>query len=112
MTHFAEAKYMKGQYTKHIMEMPNVVGVGIGYKESSGKMLDELCIIVLVRKKLPIEALPSSGIIPHELEGVKTDVVEVGDKGPGCNGRVDVQPFQDKGDYRPHDPRYGDGHKQ
>jgi hypothetical protein len=79
MIHFAEAKYMKSQYSKQIMEMPNVVGVGIGYKESSGKKLDELCIAVLVRKKLPIEALPASGLVPHELEGVKTDVVEVGD---------------------------------
>jgi hypothetical protein len=79
MTHFAEAKYMKAQYSKHIMEMPNVVGVGIGYKESSGKISDELCVTVLVRRKLPIEALPSSGIIPHELEGVTTDVIEVGD---------------------------------
>jgi hypothetical protein len=79
MTHFAEAKYMKSQYSKQIMGMPNVVGVGIGYKEASGKKLDELCITVLVRKKLPIEALPSSGLIPHELEGVKTDVIEVGE---------------------------------
>ncbi len=79
MTHFAEAKYMKGQYSRRIMKMPNVVGVGIGYKETSGKRLDELCITVLVRRKLPIEALPSSGLIPHELEGVKTDVIEVGE---------------------------------
>jgi hypothetical protein len=79
MAHFAEAKHMKSQYSQQIMELPNVVGVGIGYKLSSGKKLDELCIAVLVRKKLPIEALPSSGIIPHELEGVKTDVIEVGE---------------------------------
>jgi hypothetical protein len=79
MIHFAEAKYMKSQYSKRIMEMPNVVGVGVGYKVSSGKRLDELCVTVLVRRKLPIEALPSSGLIPHELEGVKTDVIEVGD---------------------------------
>jgi hypothetical protein len=79
MSHFAEAKYMKSQYSTHILGMPNVVGVGVGYKESSGKRLDELCITVLVRRKLPIEALPSSALIPHELEGVRTDVVEVGE---------------------------------
>jgi hypothetical protein len=79
MTHFAEAKYMKSQYSAQILGMPNVVGVGVGYKESSGKQLDELCVSVLVRRKLPIEALPSSGLIPHDLEGVRTDVIEVGE---------------------------------
>lgn len=79
MTHFAEAKYMKTRYSKTIMEKENVVGVGIGYKEASGKRLDELCITVMVRKKLPLEALPISALIPRELEGIKTDVIEVGD---------------------------------
>jgi hypothetical protein len=79
MTHFAEAKYMKGQYLQSIMEKPNVVGVGIGYKETSKERSDELCITVLVRRKLPVDALPSSALVPQELEGVMTDVVEVGD---------------------------------
>jgi hypothetical protein len=79
MTHFAEAKYMKGQYLQSIMEKPNVVGVGIGYKETSKLRSDELCITVLVRRKLPVDALPSAALVPQQLEGVKTDVVEVGD---------------------------------
>jgi len=79
MTHFAEAKYMKSQYLHSIMAKPNVVGVGIGYKEASKKRSEELCITVLVRRKLPVDALPPTALVPGELEGVKTDVIEVGD---------------------------------
>jgi hypothetical protein len=79
MTHFAEAKYMKGQYLQSIMEKPNVVGVGIGYKETSKKKSEDICITVLVRRKLPVDALQPKDLVPGELEGVLTDVIEVGE---------------------------------
>jgi hypothetical protein len=79
MTHFAEAKYMKRQYLQSIMAKPNVVGVGIGYKETSKKRSEDICITVLVRRKLPVAALPPTSLVPRELEGVVTDVIEVGD---------------------------------
>jgi len=79
MPHFAEVNDVKSRYLDLILEKTNVVGVGVGYKIRSGKRLDELCITVLVRKKLPNIALPASAPIPGELDGVMTDVVEAGD---------------------------------
>ena len=79
MTHFAEAKHMKGQYLHTIMAKPNVVGVGIGYKETAKERSEDICITVLVCKKLPIDALPPTALVPAEFKGVQTDVVEVGD---------------------------------
>jgi len=43
-----------------------------------GKETDRLCIRIYVRKKLPESMLRKDEIIPKELEGVCTDVVEVG----------------------------------
>ncbi len=58
--------------------MPNVVGVGIGYKKSAGKTLDELSLVTMVRTKVPESNLPAKSIIPTEFNGVRTDVIEVG----------------------------------
>ena len=52
--------------------------VGIGYKVKNGKQTCELAVICSVRKKLPIEEIPKKDLIPREIKGVKTDVIEVG----------------------------------
>jgi hypothetical protein len=56
-----------------------VVGLGTGYKISAGRRTEELCVVVLVRQKLPKTALPPGALIPKDLEGVPTDVVQVGE---------------------------------
>lgn len=62
-----------------VMEKPNVVGVGIGYKERRGRRSDELCIVVLVREKVPLAGLEPQALVPPVIEEVITDVVQVGD---------------------------------
>ncbi len=57
---------------------PNVVGVGVGRKFVRGKETDELSIAVSVIKKLPEASLRMEEIIPKEIEGIKTDVIETG----------------------------------
>jgi hypothetical protein len=58
--------------------LPNVVGVGIGYKKKDGKTLDELSLVTMVRNKISTTSLSKEAVIPEELGGVKTDVIEVG----------------------------------
>ena len=62
-----------------ILEKPNVVGVGIGYKVVGGQKTDQLCVVVLVRQKLPPAGLAPEALIPRQIDGVATDVVQVGD---------------------------------
>jgi hypothetical protein len=62
----------------HIMGKPNVIGVGIGYRERGGRIVDELCVIALVRRKLPASALRPDDLVPKQVGNVPTDVVEVG----------------------------------
>lgn len=56
----------------------NVVGVGVGYKESNGVLTDDVAVIVLVDQKKPLAALHTDDLIPRDLNGMKTDVIEVG----------------------------------
>jgi len=56
----------------------NVVGVGVGYKESNGVLTDDVAVVVLVEQKKPAAALQPEDMIPRDLNGLKTDVIEVG----------------------------------
>ncbi len=67
------------KYKKRLRELPNVNGVGVGFKHVSGRPTDGLSVVVFVRRKVDLQALSAGETIPEELEGLKTDVVEVGD---------------------------------
>lgn len=75
----AQAKALSGQ---SLMSQANVVGVGIGYRSTRGHVSDELSVVVMVRHKLPPAALSDHDMVPQELGGVRTDVIEVGDLRP------------------------------
>jgi len=62
-----------------LMSRENVVGVGLGEKESHGHKTGELSVVVLVRQKKPLVGLGPNAIVPKQVDDVKTDVVEVGD---------------------------------
>jgi hypothetical protein len=59
-----------------LMSIPGVQGMGVGCKSVGGKPTDELAIIFYVHKKLPLSELSANQLIPPEIEGIKTDVVE------------------------------------
>lgn len=73
-----EIRKVKNQYKKELMAIPNVIGVGTGYKNAKGLATDKACLVTLVRQKLPKSALSSSDLVPSEINGIKTDVIEVG----------------------------------
>jgi len=56
----------------------NIIGIGAGEKLKSGKATTEHAVRVYVAKKLPLEQLHRSERIPTEVDGVPTDVVEIG----------------------------------
>jgi hypothetical protein len=79
MTHLGEVRYIKGLYAERILGYPNVIGVGVAHKVRSERQMADLCIAVLVRRKLPMEALSPTQVIPKSYDGVITDVIEVGE---------------------------------
>jgi len=61
-----------------LLKKANVVGLGIGYKETAGKSTDELSLVVLVRDKAELKALAKKDVVPKTIDGVRTDVLKVG----------------------------------
>lgn len=82
MTLLEEVRQAKSAHTTNILAKPNVVGLGVGLKETAGRVTDELSVVVLVRRKVSLVSLPTEGIIPQEVNGVRTDVMQVGDIRP------------------------------
>jgi hypothetical protein len=76
---FSEIRRVKEQYEAALMERLNVVGVGIGFSEVAHRKTDEVSILVLVRQKLALTALPRNAVVPKEMNGVRTDVIQVGE---------------------------------
>jgi len=60
------------------LDIPGVVGIGIGKKIKNGKMLNRKCITIFVEKKLPKSQLKPEHIIPKKIGNTVTDVVEIG----------------------------------
>jgi hypothetical protein len=87
---------------EEILGSPNVVGTATGYKIKAGKVRPELCIQVLVEKKMSESKLKSLGqkAIGKKIEGVTTDIIET--------GRIEALTY--KGRYRPAFPGASMGH--
>jgi hypothetical protein len=56
----------------------NVVGVGIGYKISGGKLTNRRAIRIYVDRKLPPDVVPQQFMLPEKIDGIEADVVETG----------------------------------
>lgn len=55
-----------------------VAGIGIGYKYVNNKPTDALSVIVFVGEKLSKQEVPTQEMIPEEIEGLPTDVMQSG----------------------------------
>jgi hypothetical protein len=72
------ARSVKQQNLRALITRRNVVGVGVGFKETSDGPTDNLAVVVNVAQKVPKAQLADSDKVPRDIAGVKTDVVETG----------------------------------
>jgi hypothetical protein len=70
---------VKRRYEQQLLRKANVVAVGIGLRSRGGVRTEEVCIIVSVKKKVPLSKLKPQDVIPAEIEKVPVDVVETGE---------------------------------
>jgi hypothetical protein len=61
-----------------LFTLEGVIGVAESYKVKAGKPTNKWAITVLVEEKRPKSAVGKSDLVPAEIDGVPTDVVEVG----------------------------------
>ncbi|MBN1465919.1 hypothetical protein JXA02_09170 [candidate division KSB1 bacterium] len=86
---------------KGLMKKANVIGIGVGRKETAGKAEKELSLKVFVQEKVAASTLSSKDIIPKEIDGITTDVTAVGE----------IYAFQNpQGRHRPAMPGISIGH--
>jgi len=67
---------VKEAHEQRLLSLPGVTGVDIGYKIVNGQKTNEQVIRVYVEEKKNEDELPAEQIIPKEIEGVKTDVIQ------------------------------------
>jgi len=67
--------------TRKLLHLPNVVAVGRGLKVTGGRTQAAMSIICSVTKKIPEGegGLAPSAVVPKEVNGVPTDVIETGE---------------------------------
>jgi hypothetical protein len=73
------AQSVKNKYSQELLSKPNVVGVGVGYKQTGGVPTDRVALVVMVERKVPPSQLSPQEMIPSELDGVPVDVQETGE---------------------------------
>ncbi len=66
------------KYEAQLLKRANVVGVAVGLVQDDGQFSDEIALIVLVRRKVPLDQLAEEDRIPADLAGIRVDVQEVG----------------------------------
>ncbi|MEP7290213.1 MAG: hypothetical protein ABI835_00465 [Chloroflexota bacterium] len=74
----SQAIQAQQMHEPELLRKANVVGVAVGFKQSKGDTTGEVSVVVLVEQKKPLAALSAQDVIPSELEGMRTDVYEVG----------------------------------
>ena len=61
-----------------LLRRRGVVGVAIGYRNYKEQVTDQLAMTVLVEQKKPVEALNEDDLVPSDVNGARTDVIEIG----------------------------------
>lgn len=68
----------QSRHEHELLARANVVGVATGLKMTAGEPTDEWSVTVLVERKMPATELSPADLVPDSVDGVPTDVVEVG----------------------------------
>ncbi len=75
-----------------LLQRRGVVGVAIGFRNYKEQVTDQLTMAVLVEQKKPIEALSAEDLVPADVNGARTDVIEIGRLEAQLNPRDHFRP--------------------
>jgi hypothetical protein len=79
---YERAKEVKQRHAKSLMALERVVGVGVSKKSGPDPNQGRWVIVVYVNQKIPPHQMDPGGMVPKQIEGVPTDVVEAGEPIP------------------------------
>jgi hypothetical protein len=72
------ARTLLKQHSIDLLQRANVVATGVGYKVSGNKRSEVPSIICSVTNKRPAAQLSARDLVPADIDGIATDVVETG----------------------------------
>ena len=96
-----------GEFIEDAPPRANVRGLGVGCKWSEGCPTGEPALVILVNQKVGKEQLTKADMVPATLQGMRTDVLAVGEVFAG-NNDVGVQTLAKR--LRPAEGGYSVGH--
>ena len=73
-----QIRQVKARYQTQLLKLANVEGVGVGFKQINRQITDQLALIVNVSRKVPLTQLAPDDVVPPHIDGVATDVQEMG----------------------------------
>ena len=74
----AKARQIYWHALPDLLLRKNVVACGLGYKIRGAELTEELSVVVSVRRKEPEAQLSVRDLVPRQINGLTTDVVETG----------------------------------
>jgi hypothetical protein len=75
-----EALAIKTRVAPQLLALPGVTAVGLGSKETGGRPTGELALKVFVTVKRPADQVAAAELIPGEIDGLPTDVIQSGQR--------------------------------
>lgn len=79
VTEVSQARRAQSAHATALLALPNIVGVGVGFRERGGRLTNEICVVALARRKIASAGMAPDLRVPAAVDGVPTDVREVGD---------------------------------
>jgi hypothetical protein len=79
LTERAPIAGIRARHETELLRYPNVVAVDEGIRTRAGKPTGERCLVVYVKRKLPLSQLSKEERLPTAIEGVPIDVVDAGE---------------------------------
>ena len=73
-----DVRKLMSEARSELMNKPNVVATGVGYKISEGKKTGDLALICSVETKKTKQALSANEVIPSSIQSIPTDVFPTG----------------------------------
>lgn len=93
MKDFEEIRSTKREHSFSLLCKRGVLGVGIGKKEVRGQATEAMSIKILVEEKIRESLLPTSEMLPKEIDGVPTDVISISSDDPLLSVRLRQSPM-------------------
>ena len=72
----AQLVNLQQRHVEWLLNHPDVTAVDVDHKTVGGEQIDQLSLVIWVKKKLPEEEVPEERRLPREIEGFQTDVIE------------------------------------